>query len=226
MQNEYKVLGIDLGGCMSGNSAYIYANVSADKTEVFDAFKEPRHKDHVACQRFLCDALSRHEIDAVAVDAPLSIPRALIDPAFKPLPREGGGEIVNPYLYRYTDYFLYREFGLRPMPPAGDRIGRLTARAAALLHHGNYRFPYITLGSRRIPIYEVYPKQIARHLGLAAYKHEPAQLFQHLKTDFTTFDEHLLDGLLCVYGGYKVLRGETLYPPEGIEQEGWCFPAV
>ena len=226
MQKEYKVLGIDLGGCMSGNSAYVYAMVSADKIEVFDSFKEPRHKDHIACQRFLCDALSRHEIDAVAIDAPLSIPKPLTDPAFQSPPREGSGEILNPYLYRYTDYFLYREFGLRPMPPAGDRIGRLTARAAALLNQNGYRFPHITLGDRKIPLYEVYPKQIAQHLGLTAYKHEPGLLFQRLKTDLHAFDEHLLDALLCVYGGYKVLRGETLYPPEGVTQEGWCFPAV
>ncbi len=211
---------------MSGNSAYVYADVDEEGITIIDAFKEPRHGDHERCLAFLADACARHAVDAIAVDAPLGIPAALTDPKAMQLPREGQGEILNPYLYRYTDYYLYHAFGLRPMPPAGDRIGRLTARMAALLHRLGYRFPRISVAGRRVPIYEVYPKQVARHLGLEGYKKAPASLFERLGVTLGHYDEHLLDALLCVYAGDRIVRGHTVAPPAGVENEGWCFPIL
>ncbi|MGB5966079.1 MAG: hypothetical protein WBF77_09890, partial [Sulfurimonadaceae bacterium] len=202
MQNDYNILGIDLGGCMSGNSAYIYAKVMDGEIEIIEAFKEPKHKDHVACQNYIIDTVERLEVDAIAIDAPLSLPRPLLNPHAVTIPREGTGEIINPYLFRYTDYYIYKTFGLRPMPPAGDRIGRLTARAVALLHHFDYQFPHITVKNRQIPIYEVYPKQIAQSLGFKGYKKEPKPLLNYFDQK-NNLDEHLIDALLCVYAGAK-----------------------
>lgn len=221
-----RILGIDLGGCMSGNSAYVYADIHHGKITIIETFKEPKHKDYEACQKFLIDACHNHDMDAIAIDAPLSLPLALVNPDAPQLPREGSGEIVNPYLFRYTDYYLFKTFGLRPMPPAGDRIGRLTARAVALLHRLNYNFPYMTINHRKIPLYETYPKQIAQHLGIAGYKQHPGTVFEKLQLSLFDFDEHLVDALLCAYGGYRILDGHTIQPPEGIENEGWCFPVL
>ena len=208
---------------MSGNSAYLYAHITDTKLEVIEAFKEPKHKDHVACQKYIVDVLERLDVDAIAIDAPLSLPRPLLDPKTTILPREGTGEIINPYLFRYTDYYIHKTFGLRPMPPAGDRIGRLTARAVALLHHFDYQFPYITVKGRKVPIYEVYPKQIAQSLGFINYKKAPAETLQHfnLKMDL---DEHQVDALLCAYGGGKILDGKTVDIVDEAKGEGWCFP--
>ena len=226
MQKKFSLLGIDLGGCMSGSSAYVYTEADATGITIVEAFKEPRHKDHEACLEFLVDACTKRPLDAIAIDAPLSLPAALTDPDFKQLRREGSGEILNPYLYRYTDYCLFERFGLRPMPPAGDRIGRLTARCAALRHRLGYRFPHIRLLGRDVPLYEVYPKQIAQRLELGAYKKEPEQLFKRLNVSLPHHDEHLLDALLCVYGAHRILTGHTEPPPEGIAAEGWCFPVL
>ncbi len=225
MQKVYKILGIDLGGCMSGNSAYIYAHVTNDKIEIIEAIKEPKHKEHLSCQHFIVDLFERLEIDAIAIDAPLSLPRPLIDPSVISPPREGSGELINPYLFRYTDYYLFKTFGLRPMPPAGDRIGRLTARAIALLHHFDYHFPCITIQGKKVPIYEVYPKQIAQSLGFAGYKKEPAVVLEYFKQTMD-FDEHLVDALLCVYAGAKILDGETTPMQDEAKDEGWCFPIL
>ena len=225
MRKNYNILGIDLGGCMSGNSAYIYAQVNDKKITIVDAFKEPKHKDHLSCQAFLINMIERFEIDAIAIDAPLSLPRPLIDPTVSTAPREGSGEIINPYLFRETDYYLFKTFGLRPMPPAGDRIGRLTARAIALLHHFDYQFPHITVKEKRVPIYEVYPKQIAQALGFKNYKREPQQVLQHFKQT-KEFDEHLVDALLCAYAGSEILHGNTTQAPASLEKEGWCFPLL
>lgn len=225
MQKNYKILGIDLGGCMSGNSAYIYADVSDGRVEVIEAFKEPKHKDHIACQEYIIDIFERYDVDAIAIDAPLSLPAPLLHPKTAMPRRAGAGEIINPYLFRYTDYFLYRQFGLRPMPPAGDRIGRLTARAVALLHHFDYEFPYITVKGRQLPVYEVYPKQIAQHLGFDNYKKEAQCVLQHFGQTMD-LDEHLIDALLCTYAGAKILAGETIKIVEEAKGEGWCFPVV
>ncbi len=225
MQKKYKILGIDLGGCMSGNSAYVYAEVKDGNIEIIEAFKEPKHKDHLACHHYIIDVLERLEIDAIAIDAPLSLPRPLLDPNTLPAPREGTGEIINPYLFRYTDYYIYKTFGLRPMPPAGDRIGRLTARAVALLHHFDYQFPCLTINSKKTPVYEVYPKQIAQSLGFENYKKEPDSTLAHFN-QVMDLDEHLIDALLCVYGGAKILDGSTINIPDEAEDEGWCFPIV
>ncbi len=211
---------------MSGNSAYVIADVGSGGMHIVEAVKEPRHKSHVACEAYLLQMLKKHKVDAIAVDAPLSLPRALVDAAYEGPPREGSGEIINPYLFRYTDYWLYKRFGLKPMPPAGDRIGRLTARAISLLQKLDYRFPEAEIEGRRIPFYEVYPKQIAHALGEAAYKKDAAALLEILKPDKAMEDEHLVDALLCCYAGYKIVEGSSVMPPAGVEQEGWCFPVV
>ncbi len=225
MKKSSKILGIDLGGCMSGNSAYIYAETDGKQINVIEAFKEPKHKDHYACQNFIINVFEKYTVDAIAIDAPLSLPRPLLHPETKNIPREGTGEIINPYLFRYTDYFLFKTFGLRPMPPAGDRIGRLTARAIALLHHFQYNFPHIIIKNKSVPIFEVYPKQIAQHLSLQNYKKDPKRTLQRLgQTEM--MDEHLIDALLCIYGGAKILNGDTLSIPKEAEGEGWCFPII
>jgi len=224
MKKVLKVLGIDLGGCMSGNSAYVYAHISDNTITIIEAMKEPRHKDHISCQHFLETMLLKYEVDVIAIDAPLSLPKALTTPNTDQLPREGSGEILNPYLFRYTDYFLYHTFQLRPMPPAGDRIGRLTARMVALLQKFEYKLPYITLNKKQTLLYEVYPKQIAKALGLSHYKQDATALFKCLNITSFQADEHLLDALLCLYGASKIAQGDTFYPPKEVEAEGWCFP--
>ena len=225
MQKIYKVLGIDLGGCMSGNSAYIYAEVSKDNIKIIDAFKEPKHKDHTSCQQYISDIFNKFEIDAIAIDAPLSLPAPLLNPKILTPPREGIGEIINPYLFRYTDYYLFKTYGLHPMPPAGDRIGRLTARAVALLDAFNYALPHITINAKQLPFYEVYPKQIAQSLGIDNYKKRPNTVLTHFKQN-SLEDEHLLDALLCAYGGAKILDGECVDVVDEAKGEGWCFPIL
>lgn len=221
-------MGIDLGACMSGNSAYVFANVSlsSHKIEIIEAIKEPKHKDHVSCQHFLHDIITKHPVDAIAVDAPLSIPKALTDQKFPQRPRAGNGEITNPFLFRYTDYFIYERFGLRPMPPAGDRIGRLTARAIGFLQSFDYAFPYIRTDEQQIPLYEVYPKQIAKALGQERYKKNTRNLLETLNPDRPYDDIHLIDALLCCYGGASILQGNTIWPDADVREEGWCFPVI
>ncbi len=218
-------LGIDLGGCMSGNSAYALIEWDSRRARVIKLFKEPRHKDHIRCLTFIKETLIRHEVDAISIDAPFSLPKALIDPAFKAPAREAQGEIANPYLFRYTDYWLYKCYGLRPMPPAGDRIGRLTARMIELLHFFDYQAPLLDLSQRKTPVYEVYPKQIALALGYEKYKEKSRELLSKFGLD-NLEDEHLLDAVLCSYCASEILNNRTVFPPPEAQDEGWCYPLV
>ncbi len=218
-------LGIDLGGCMSGNTAFALIEWDNRDANVMELFKEPRHKDAQPCFEFLKEVLHAYKVDAIAVDAPFSLPRALIEPDFNPPRREANGEIANPYLYRYTDYWLYKEFALRPMPPAGDRIGRLTARMIQLLRALDYQAPYIRLNQTSVPIYEVYPKQIALSMGYTKYKEKEADIMQEFGLHDVD-DEHLIDAVLCSFCATNILQKKTVFPPHEAEDEGWCYPLL
>jgi predicted nuclease with RNAse H fold len=218
-------LGIDLGGCMSGNTAFALIEWDDMHANIIELFKEPKHKESQPCFEFLKEILHTYPVDAIAVDAPFSLPRMLIEPDFKAPAREASGEIANPYLYRYTDYWLYKNYNLRPMPPAGDRIGRLTARMVELLHSLEYQAPYIQLYQRSIPIYEVYPKQIALSMGYTDYKTQREKLLQAFTLQAID-DEHLMDAVLCSFCATKILEGKTVHPPLEAKDEGWCYPLL
>ena len=201
---------------MSGTSAYCLIEGDGTNFTILEAFKEPKHKDHLSCHHFLKQTLIEARAHLIAIDAPLSLPRKLYDPHFVPKPREGTGEIINPYLYRYTDYYLFKTFSLRPMPPAGDRIGRLTARCMQL-------FEDEMIKPIKEKIIEVYPKQIAQALEMVDYKKNPKSVLKCLDAKQEIEDEHLIDALLAAYGAMLIDGGKTTHPPEG-ELEGWCYP--
>ncbi len=216
-------MGIDLGGCMSGNSAYALIEWTDNKGRIIELFKEPKHKGHDECSAFLNNAVTQYDYDALAVDAPFSLPKPLLDPTFKPPRREGTGEIINPYLYRYTDYWLFKNYALRPMPPAGDRIGRLTARMIEMLQGFDYKPPFINLPQGKKAIYEVYPKQIAFSLGYIEYKASPQNLLKQFGLQ-EIHDEHLVDAILASFAASEILNGNTITPLSEANDEGWCYP--
>ncbi len=210
-----RYLGIDLGGCMSGTSAYCLIEGDGKSFTILDLVKEPKHKSHQACRDFIKEHLLVSGAVRIGIDAPLTLPRKLYDPAFKPRPRDAGGEIDNPYLYRYCDYYLFKTFGLRPMPPAGDRIGRLTARMIELLQDD-------ALSNIKERIIEIYPKQIALELGLQAYKKNPQSVLERLGCEAADLDEHQIDALLAAYATMMIDHGHTVDVQD--RDEGWCYP--
>ena len=210
-----RYLGIDLGGCMSGTTAYCLIEGDGDSFEIIEIYKEPKHKGHLPCHDFLVDNLLLCKADKIGIDAPLSLPRKLYDPDFIPEERDATGEIANPYLFRFTDYYLFKTFGLRPMPPAGDRIGRLTARAMQLLQSQE-------IEPLRDKIIEIYPKQIALALGNVGYKKDKLWVIERLAVDCDDIDEHQVDALLAAFGTMMIDLGHTIQPLD--KEEGWCYP--
>lgn len=210
-----RYLGIDLGGCMSGTTAYCLIEGDGQNFKLLEISKEPKHKDHHSCHDFLVQKLLSSKAEKIGIDAPLSLPRKLYDPDFKPKRREAEGEIANPYLFRFTDYYLFKTFGLRPMPPAGDRIGRLTARAMQLLQSQE-------IASIKDKIMEIYPKQIALALGNVGYKKDKDWVTQRLACSCDAIDEHQTDALLAAYATMMIDYGHTIQPLD--KEEGWCYP--
>lgn len=200
---------------MSGTTAYCLIEGDGENFKILEMIKEPKHKDHHSCHAFLLQKLLQSQADKIGIDAPLSLPRKLYDPDFKPKTREATGEIANPYLFRFTDYYLFKTFGLRPMPPAGDRIGRLTARAMQLLQSKE-------IAPLKDKIIEIYPKQIALALGNAGYKKQKQWVSQRLAVDCNEIDEHQIDALLAAFGTMMIDCGHTVEALD--EHEGWCFP--
>lgn len=210
-----RYLGIDLGGCMSGTSAYCLIEGDSQSFRILESFKEPKHKEYNTCHDFLYQMIIDAKAKAVGIDAPLSLPAALTQSSFKPDKRDAKGEIANPYLYRYTDYYLFDTYGLRPMPPAGDRIGRLTARCIQLQQ-------VLQQKQLQVDLKEVYPKQIALELGNVHYKKEPQWVGQRLGIDTSSWDDHQIDALLAAYAIMMIDHGYTVAPKS--LKEGWCYP--
>lgn len=210
-----RYLGIDLGGCMSGTSAYCLIEGDGKSFTILENVKEPKHKDYQTCHSFLLEKLCSCKAEKIAMDAPLTLPRKLYDKTFNALARDATGEIANPYLFRYTDYYLFKTYGLRPMPPAGDRIGRLTARAMQLLQAKE-------IETLKDCIIEVYPKQIALELGNVHYKKDPHWMERRLEIDLSNLDDHQIDALLAAYAAMMIDLGHTVEAKD--DREGWCFP--
>jgi predicted nuclease with RNAse H fold len=189
-----RILGIDLGGCGGNNTALVLT----EGGRVLESLRIPRGR-YERCNETLLYLIKKLAPTHIGIDAPLSIPRKLYDPHFKSfLEGLNEGEITNPYLYRETEYFIYKRFGLRPMPPVGDRIGRITARAAALLPHlKEYR------------LYELYPKQIKQRYAI----------------NFSN-DPHIDDAYAAAFGVERILEGKTLLPIKGAFREGWIYPVL
>lgn len=225
-----KILGIDLGGCFSANSAYVLLEKNGEGFRLFKKpFMEPRHKSFYDCKNFLKEQVLKHSPDIVSIDSPFSIPKILCDKDYKPLNREGESEISNPYLYRFTDYFIYKNFGIKPMPPAGDRIGRVTARCMELLREFNYDNDNIFVSGKKVKIYEVFPRQIGELLVGKKYKKRDREVLKifGLENEKILEKEHIFDALLAAYGAFEIEKGNTIYPlNDKIKEEGWIYPVT
>jgi predicted nuclease with RNAse H fold len=209
-----RYLGIDLGGCMSGTSAYCLIEGDGVDFTIIKNFKEPKHSDYLSCHKYLLNILLESQAYKIGVDAPLSIPRKLYDSSYTPLTRDAKGEVANPFLFRDTDYLLFKVYGLRPMPPAGDRIGRLTARIMQLLNDKS-------IDVIKDTIMEVYPKQIAQALGNVAYKKDPQWVLKRLGMNDDGFDEHQIDALLAAYATMMIDFGHT--DSAAKSDDGYCY---
>jgi len=76
----------------------------------------------------------------IGIDAPFGIPMCLLDknkqePAYSPQPHpDFPNELSNPYIFDNSSRFVYEKTNQMALPPAGDKIGRMTSRMIHLIH--------------------------------------------------------------------------------------------
>ncbi len=118
--------------------------------------------------RALLTTLMTYNPSLIAFDAPFALPSVLIgdDECYYPLEDIRQKELQNPYLFDNSARFVYEKTGLKVMAPAGDSIGKLTAR----MMHLKRCYPEIAfvttphISADRIEAIEVYPKATLKQL--------------------------------------------------------------
>jgi len=222
-----RFLGVDLGGCRSQTTAVVEASfcLKTYACTLHHTAMLPATSTHHACNEQLMQTLSGTAAEHIGIDAPFTLPNALLNKPMNELERTSTLELDNPYLYRYTDYFIYKFFQLKPMPPAGDRIGRLSARMVELFSNLRYEPPTLYTPNKK-QLYEVYPKQVAQALGVTNYKKNYARLAQRFALKRPLENEHLYDALLASFAACMIAQGRTIFALPKYLDEGWCYPIV
>lgn len=187
----------------------------------------------------LVQRLGLHEaLVCVGFDAPFAVPAELAGKpeSFCALTSQTQRELANPYLYDNSARFVYEKLGLKVMAPAGDSIGKLTARMIHLQHHFQETFhwirdPYLDRVQTLKPIsLETYPKATLQQLlkdKVPSYKGEnfnkhKARLIEALAPYFDSSEEvdrycqndDDFDALLAALSAYLVMRVGYLKPPQ------------
>lgn len=153
--------------------------------------------------RMILDFVGSHDLKMIGIDAPLSLPAVYLN-------RPG-----------YEDYF-YRKCDkeLKAMSPMF--LGGLTARAMRLKS---------TLDEMGIEVFEVYPVQTARSLGLNSFGYRSGKpdyklILKALESKGVALageqfihTDHDLDALLALYTATRILYGKAEFsgtPEEGV----------
>jgi hypothetical protein len=173
--------------------------------------------------------IKQKNIHYVAVDAPFHLPEILVckDPAPLYLPENLSLELQNPYIYDNDARFLYEKTGLKPMPNAADRIGRLTARMQHIQQLGTDSLLFakgidIPIYNGKPILFECYPKILIQHFvkKVPPYKKEgwkkyKSELCEMLKK-YINFDEHqvlnddLFDAIITVLSAKYIIKNGFL----------------
>jgi len=144
-----KYIGVDLGAWFGNKTSIAICKLEDDKLRLEKIEKEEKfvNKNNIVDQtqlfkrnQNLVSKLIEHEENdtIIGIDAPFSIPYCLS--ASTDLKKEEAsikniysseyikGELTNCYLFDNSARFVYEKTNQIPLAPAGDKIGRLTAR--------------------------------------------------------------------------------------------------
>ncbi len=241
-------MGIDLGGARMATTGVVLLEGSA-RPHVIAAQTLPRANTAERAERHLLEVIEDAQPDAVAIDAPLTLPPCLTCPAFCRGPGadlcelqaardvwEHGG---HPVTERLCEVRLREELDSGPLPTM--RIAQIAARGATLARRilaGGTR-----LGAPgRVRVLEVYPYATLNRLGQESSGLRPqasgeddlafgerilASLSPHVdglgEHAAALRDRHALDALVAAFTGW-LDPDELEAPPEGFNQaSGWIW---
>lgn len=184
--------------------------------------------------------LTPHDHVLLAIDIPLGFSTAFIDLLVKKKVADKIADSANnPYLYRYTERFLFKH-GLKPLSSIKDMIGSQSTKGMHLLA----KFMPIEEScgvwsdGESIKAIEAYPSACKHSICvnelLTPFLEQPAEFNQQTKkatrtplTEWQNADE--FDALICALLGWcQIKQPELIVQPDKLAspQEGWIFVPV
>lgn len=188
--------------------------------------------------RVLFDKILSFNPQVIAIDAPFALPSKLIgkDEKYWEDTKNITSELKNPYIYDNSARFIYAKTKQKPLAPASDLIGKLTARMLHLQnHYEDLNFvKNATFDKSKQQIIEVYPKATLELLAhhIPPYKKNTKfkdEIFQVYNNEMMSIIEKLLsyefvqtitkiqnddefDALICAISGYLIYKKGFLKP--------------
>jgi len=125
----------------------------------------------------------------IGIDAPFAIPYYLANPLanrdmteklYNPNPDNKTGELMNQFIYDNSARFIYEKTKERVLAPAGDKIGKMTARMVHIASHYKnelniVKSPHLDIQNKDITTIEVYPRATLKILltgKIPSYKND------------------------------------------------------
>jgi predicted RNase H-like nuclease len=226
MKNKIYI-GIDLGTWYSNKTRIAVLEYNGKKLEIKDIIKEENKIDPFEKDKKLITFIDKYKKNKlIAIDSPFSIPQYLSsvskdkEELYNPS-KTIKGELANQYIYDNSARLVYLKTRVKPLAPAGDKIGKITARMNHIIQKYGKR-----LNVLKQPIYnkkmqiatiEVYPRatlsllndKIPKYKG-RFFKNEKEKLFKILNNfiddnkfnKIETDDDY--DAVVCALTGFLI----------------------
>jgi predicted RNase H-like nuclease len=188
----------------------------------------------------LIDKILSYNPNVVAIDAPFAIPAPLVGESeeYWEDSTQITSELKNPYIYDNSARYIYSMIKKKPLAPASDLIGKLTARMIQIQNtNPSLEFVKSANFSRdRLQFIEVYPQallsQLSSHIPpykkntkfkdeiFKVYNRELMDILAELLSDefvqtiSDIKDDDEFDALLCAISGYLVYKNGFNTPKE------------
>lgn len=172
----------------------------------------------------------------VGIDAPFAIPCYLCNSLESENIREQlynpndeiNGELANQFIYDNSARFVYSEKGEKVLAPAGDKIGKMTARMIEMVNKYKnelniIKTPHLDIQSKKLSTIEVYPRATLKNIlfekneSIHSYKDDNWETFKvnmikrlsllidipsELHNQIITDDDY--DAIICALTAYLV----------------------
>jgi predicted RNase H-like nuclease len=176
-----KYIGVDLGAWYGKKTRIATLEENEENREVHLTYidSELMEKDPYKRNEELVKILKTRAKDnaIIGIDAPFAVPSHLCNPIEtgsnrEPLYNPEGaiiGELANQFIYDNSARFVYSKTGERALAPAGDKIGKMTARMVHIASKYKeelnvIKTPYIDTNMKGISTIEVYPRATLKNI--------------------------------------------------------------
>jgi predicted RNase H-like nuclease len=218
----------------------IVSEISLHENITEKEFADESIISHVDKNRVLMDKILSYNPNVIAIDAPFALPSALINQkeSYWEDSENITSELSNPYIYDNSARFIYSLTKKKPLAPASDFIGKLTARMIEI-QSSNHDLDFVktaTFDKTKQQIIEVYPSGVMQMLSthIPPYKKKTKfkdEIFKVYNNELMNIISELLseefvqtipeinnddefDALICAISGYLIYQNGFIKPNE------------